>query len=92
MSGTLNHLAPVKLPANNWAVGSLRSCSTTSVITGTIGSAIRADFSGRSHVVHHQSEEFNLTTALRQTSTGNFFRLDVLYPSRAPAAFRWSFI
>ena len=23
-----------------------------------------------SHVVHHQSEEFNLSTALRQTSTG----------------------
>lgn len=26
-----------------------------------------------SHVVHHQSEEFNLTTALRQTSTGFLF-------------------
>jgi sterol desaturase/sphingolipid hydroxylase (fatty acid hydroxylase superfamily) len=25
-----------------------------------------------SHVVHHQSEEFNLTTALRQTGTGGF--------------------
>lgn len=25
-----------------------------------------------SHVVHHQSEEFNLTTALRQTGTGSF--------------------
>ena len=26
-----------------------------------------------SHVVHHQSEEFNLTTALRQPGTGSFF-------------------
>jgi alkylglycerol monooxygenase len=26
-----------------------------------------------SHVAHHQSEEFNLSTALRQTSTGNTF-------------------
>ena len=25
------------------------------------------------HAVHHQSEEYNLTTALRQTSTGSFF-------------------
>src|SRR5437588_4795438 len=25
-----------------------------------------------SHVVHHQSEEFNLTTALRQPGTGSF--------------------
>src|SRR5262249_22006030 len=25
-----------------------------------------------SHVVHHQSEEFNLTTALRQPATGTF--------------------
>ncbi|GGC80610.1 sterol desaturase family protein [Undibacterium terreum] len=25
------------------------------------------------HVVHHQSEEYNLTTALRQTSTGSLF-------------------
>ncbi|HOZ67343.1 MAG TPA: sterol desaturase family protein [Burkholderiaceae bacterium] len=27
-----------------------------------------------SHVVHHSSEEFNLSTALRQSSTGFFFR------------------
>ena len=34
------------------------------------------------HVVHHQSEEFNLTTALRQTSTGLFtwiFALPLLW-------------
>ena len=31
------------------------------------------------HIVHHHGEEFNLSTALRQTSTGLVVEMDVLY-------------
>jgi sterol desaturase/sphingolipid hydroxylase (fatty acid hydroxylase superfamily) len=30
------------------------------------------------HVVHHQSQDYNLSTALRQTSSGALLRLGVL--------------
>jgi hypothetical protein len=46
------------------APGSLPLCFTISVTTGSTASA--------THSVHHQSEEFNLTTALRQPGTGAF--------------------
>lgn len=68
----LNHLAPVQLPAGNWAVWVFAFllydlCYYWNHRLGHVVGVFWA-----SHVVHHQSEEFNLTTALRQTSTGAF--------------------
>ena len=37
------------------------------------------------HVVHHQSEDYNLSTALRQTELRLFIWLDFLHP----ALFHW---
>ena len=69
---TLQHLAPVRLPAKHWAVWLLAFvmydfCYYWSHRLGhTVGVLWAA------HVVHHQSEEFNLSTALRQAGTGSF--------------------
>ena len=68
----LTHLAPVKLPANNWAVWifAFLLYDLCYYWNHRLGHTCKLFWA--SHVVHHQSEEFNLTTALRQTSTGNF--------------------
>ncbi len=69
---TLQRLAPVQLPSSHWAVWIFAFvlydlCYYWSHRWGhTVG------LFWASHVVHHQSEEFNLTTALRQTGTGSF--------------------
>ncbi len=69
---TLTHLAPVKLPAGNWvtwvfAFVFFDFCYYWNHRLGhTVGVLWAA------HSVHHQSEEFNLTTALRQPGTGSF--------------------
>jgi alkylglycerol monooxygenase len=70
---TLNHLAPFKLPANDWAVWIFAFIlyDLCYYWNHRLGHTVGVFWA--SHVVHHQSEEFNLTTALRQTSTGNFF-------------------
>lgn len=66
----LNHWAPVRLPADRWPVWVFALvlydfCYYWHHRAGhTIGLFWAA------HVVHHQSEEFNLTTALRQPGTG----------------------
>jgi len=70
---TLNHLAPVKLPVNNWAVWIFAFLLYDLCYYWNHRLGHTCGFFWASHVVHHQSEEFNLTTALRQTSTGNFF-------------------
>src|SRR5579863_1799807 len=63
---TLTHLAPVKLPANHWLTWAFAFvffdlCYYWYHRLGhTVGLLWAA------HSVHHQSEEFNLTTALRQ--------------------------
>ena len=67
------HLAPVKLPAGNWMVWIFAFilydlCYYWFHRAGHVVGLFWA-----SHVVHHQSEEFNLTTALRQPGTGDFF-------------------
>ena len=68
----LTHLAPVKLPANSWltwlfAFVFFDFCYYWQHRLGhTVGLLWAA------HSVHHQSEEFNLTTALRQPGTGSF--------------------
>ena len=50
-------------------VGLGRCCSspTTSPTTGSTGSRTRAGVFWASHVVHHSSQHYNLSTALRQT-------------------------
>lgn len=69
----LNHLAPVKLPAGNWAVWIFALLLYDLCYYWNHRLGHTCGFFWASHVVHHQSEEFNLTTALRQTGTGNFF-------------------
>lgn len=66
------HLAPMKLPAGNWMVWVFAFvlydlCYYWYHRAGHVIGLFWA-----SHVVHHQSEEFNLTTALRQPGTGDF--------------------
>ena len=46
------------------------SSCTISATTGIIAGGHTVGLFWAAHVVHHQSEEFNLTTALRQTGTG----------------------
>ena len=70
---TLNHLAPVELPAGNWAVWIFAFLLYDLCYYWNHRLGHTCGLFWASHVVHHQSEEFNLTTALRQTSTGNFF-------------------
>lgn len=64
------HAAPVKLPASHWAtwVWALALYDFCYYWNHRFGHTI--GFFWASHVVHHQSEEFNLTTALRQAGTG----------------------
>jgi alkylglycerol monooxygenase len=67
----LAHAAPVRLPAEHWgtwvfALFLYDFCYYWQHrLSHTVG------FFWASHVVHHQSEEFNLTTALRQPGTGS---------------------
>jgi sterol desaturase/sphingolipid hydroxylase (fatty acid hydroxylase superfamily) len=69
---TLAHCAPVSLPSGNWltwlfAFVFYDFCYYWQHRLGhTVG------LFWASHSVHHQSEEFNLTTALRQPGTGAF--------------------
>jgi sterol desaturase/sphingolipid hydroxylase (fatty acid hydroxylase superfamily) len=69
---TLAHCAPVSLPSTNWltwlfAFVFYDFCYYWQHRLGhTVG------LFWASHSVHHQSEEFNLTTALRQPGTGVF--------------------
>ena len=51
-------------------VGCSRSCPTTSATTGTTALGHESAVFWAAHVVHHQSQEYNLSTALRQTSSG----------------------
>ena len=69
---TLNHLAPFPLPAGNWAVWIFAFLLYDFCYYWNHRLGHTCGLFWASHVVHHQSEEFNLTTALRQTSTGNF--------------------
>ncbi|HWC95561.1 MAG TPA: sterol desaturase family protein [Candidatus Sulfopaludibacter sp.] len=69
---TLNHVAPVRLASSHWltwvfAFVFFDFCYYWQHRLGhTVGLFWAA------HSVHHQSEEFNLTTALRQPGTGSF--------------------
>ena len=69
--------------------GRWRSSAGTSSTTGTTGSCTRAATCGPIHVVHHSSERYNLSTALRQPvadALGTFAsRTALLAPARHPA-------
>src|SRR5579862_2802055 len=68
----LTHVAPVHLPAKNavtW-VFAFFFYDLCYYWNHRLGHTVGLFWA--SHVVHHQSEEFNLTTALRQTGTGAF--------------------
>jgi alkylglycerol monooxygenase len=68
---TFTHLAPVHLPAGHWGtwIYAFVLYDLCYYWVHRIGHV--CGFFWASHVVHHQSEEFNLTTALRQPGTGS---------------------
>ncbi len=68
----LTHFAPVKLPAGNWLTWVFALVLYDLCYYWNHRAGHRVGLFWASHVVHHQSEEFNLTTALRQTGTGSF--------------------
>lgn len=65
-------LTPVHLPDNHWAtyVFAFILYDFCYYWNHRLGHEVGVLWAA--HVVHHQSEEFNLTTALRQTGTGSF--------------------
>jgi len=69
---TLRRLAPVHLAANHWGtwVFAFVYYDLCYYWNHRLGHTVGLFWA--SHVVHHQSDEFNLTTALRQTGTGAF--------------------
>ena len=78
----LNHWAPIRLPSNHWAVWVLAFVLYDLCYYWNHRLSHRMGIFWASHVVHHQSEEFNLTTALRQSGTGIVPRLDLLRADR----------
>ena len=69
---TLNHAAPVHLSSRNWIVWVFAFVLYDFCYYWSHRAGHRVGLFWAAHVVHHQSEEFNLTTALRQTGTGSF--------------------
>jgi sterol desaturase/sphingolipid hydroxylase (fatty acid hydroxylase superfamily) len=70
---TLNHATLFHLPASNWATWVFAFLAYDLCYYWNHRWGHTVGLFWASHVVHHQSEEFNLTTALRQTGTGSFF-------------------
>jgi alkylglycerol monooxygenase len=68
----LRHWAPVKLPATHWATWVFAFVFYDLCYYWNHRWGHTVGLFWASHVVHHQSEEFNLTTALRQPGTGSF--------------------
>ena len=70
--------------------GSARCWATTSATTGCTAPATAWRVLWAAHVVHHQSEDYNLSTALRQTSSGFLLGWIFYLPHGAwPACRRW---
>ncbi len=63
-----DHVAPWKLPADHWAVWVLAFVLYDFCYYWLHRLSHEWNFLWAVHVVHHQSEEFNLTTALRQAA------------------------
>ena len=68
---TLHTLAPIQLPAGHWAVWIFAFVFYDFCYYWNHRLGHTMGIFWASHVVHHQSEEFNLTTALRQSGTGS---------------------
>ena len=68
----LVHLAPVALPEKHWATWVFAFVFYDFCYYWQHRFGHTVGLFWASHAVHHQSEEFNLTTALRQPSTGVF--------------------
>ncbi|PWB32720.1 hypothetical protein DCO48_12685 [Pseudomonas sp. SDI] len=66
----LDHLALFKLPANAWWVWVLAFVAYDFCYYWLHRFGHERNILWAAHSVHHQSEEYNLSTALRQTSTG----------------------
>jgi alkylglycerol monooxygenase len=66
------HAAPVHLPAGNWMVFIFAFVFYDFCYYWQHRLGHTVGFFWANHSVHHQSEEFNLTTALRQPATGAF--------------------
>ncbi len=69
---TLTHIAPVKLPAGNWLTWAFAFVFYDFCYYWYHRMGHTVGLLWAAHSVHHQSEEFNLTTALRQPGTGSF--------------------
>ena len=69
---TLHHAALFSLPANHWGTWAFAFVLYDLCYYWNHRLGHTVGLFWASHVVHHQSEEFNLTTALRQTGTGSF--------------------
>jgi len=68
----LRHWAPFVLPSNHWGVWIFALVFYDFCYYWNHRLGHTSGLFWASHVVHHQSEEFNLTTALRQPGTGSF--------------------
>jgi sterol desaturase/sphingolipid hydroxylase (fatty acid hydroxylase superfamily) len=68
----LEHWAPVRLPGDHVATWVFAFVLYDFCYYWNHRFGHTVNFFWASHVVHHQSEEFNLTTALRQPGTGSF--------------------
>jgi sterol desaturase/sphingolipid hydroxylase (fatty acid hydroxylase superfamily) len=66
------HAAPLHLPANRWSVYLFALVFYDFCYYWDHRCGHTMNIFWASHVVHHQSEEFNLTTALRQSGTDSF--------------------
>jgi sterol desaturase/sphingolipid hydroxylase (fatty acid hydroxylase superfamily) len=69
----LNHIAPFRMPASHWGTWlfTFFAYDLCYYWHHRLGHTVGLFWAA--HVVHHQSEEFNLTTALRQPGTGPLF-------------------
>ena len=78
-TGSTTHVALSKLPATRRGSGSVGAAALRPLLLlAAPRSATRVALFWAAHVVHHQSEDYNLSTALRQTSSGWLARLAVL--------------
>ena len=68
----LLHWAPLRLPDNHWLTWVFAFVLYDLCYYWQHRAGHTVGLFWASHVVHHQSEEFNLTTALRQPGTGAF--------------------
>jgi alkylglycerol monooxygenase len=69
----LSHFGQAPLPAESWLVWALAFVGYDLCYYWSHRFGHQWRLFWASHVAHHQSEEFNLSTALRQTSTGSTF-------------------